>query len=401
MLASQRLQLEISELRNRINAMANSDDYEVDVLEKMNGEYRRAEVRFQSALIEENEEEERAPDGDVDGQTLEIRELRHNVQTAAYVTAALLQEPLTGREKELNEALELRGAGHIEMPWAALLSDNDRLQLRAATEAPDTSDVLTNRILGRVFASGALQYLGVHFPTVPAGASNYPVLSAGVAPATADKEGAANQTAAILTPNVLKPQRLTAEYLVAVEDLYILRDMEDGLRTDLAGAMTEAMDKEGISGDGSDPDITGILSALTVPTTPTAEATFSTYASARNAQVDGRYAQNQDDVRLLLGSSTFAHAASLYQQGSGVSAISAMGNPRVSPHIPDPSSNIQHAIASRSMGRCVAPLWPSISLVRDNVTLASKGQIKLVAIALWSFKLLDTGGYAQVSFKLA
>ena len=204
MLTSQRMQLELSELRNKINAMANSDDYEVDALESLNGEYRKAEVRFQAALIEEASEEEHAPDGDVDGETLEIRELRHNVQTAAYVTAALLQEPLTGREKELNEALQLRGAGHIEMPWAALLSDNDRLQLRAATEAPDTSDVVTNRILGRVFASGALQYLGVSFPTVPPGASNFPVLSAGVAPATADKEGAANQTAATLTPNIFE-----------------------------------------------------------------------------------------------------------------------------------------------------------------------------------------------------
>ena len=177
--------------------------------------------------------------------------------------------------------------------------------------------------------------------------------------------------------------------------------METGLRTDLAGAITEAMDKEGISGDGSDPDITGILTALTAPTAPSVVATFADYASARNSQVDGRFAQTQEDVKLLLGASTFAHAAGLYQSGSGVSAISAMGNPRVSPHIPAVASTIQHGIASRSMGRCVAPLWPSISLVRDNVTLASKGQIKLVAIALWSFRLLDTDGYAQLSFKLS
>ena len=401
MLTSQRLQLELSEMRNKINKMSHSDEYNVDELEGLNTQYRQAEVRYQSAIIEEAEETERAPDGDIDSQKLEIRELRDNVQVAKYISAALLDEPLAGRERELNAALQLRGAGMIEMPWSALLSDGDRLQLRAATEAPATGDVMTNRILGRVFSTGALSYLGVSFPSVPAGASNYPVLSAGVAPETADKAGVANQTAATLTPNVLKPQRLTSEYLVSIEDLYVLAEMEDALRMDLAGAMVEAMDKEGISGDGTNPDITGILHALTAPTAPTTEATFADYAGARNRQVDGRYAHNADDVRLLLGSDTFAHAAGIYQTGSGVSAISAMGNPRVSAHIPDTASNRQHAIASRSMGRCVAPMWPSISLIRDNVSNARKGQITLVAIALWSFKLLDTGGYAELTFKIA
>ena len=326
--------------------------------------------------------------------------MRDSVNAAAYVSAALLEEPLSGKEKELNAALNLYGAG-VQMPWAALLSDHDRAELRAATIAPADSDLTTSRILSRVFATGALQYLGVSMPSVPAGASNFPVLTAGVSPATADAGGNADQTAAVLTPNVLKPQRLTAEYLANIEDLYTLRDMEDALRMDLAGAMTESMDKEGIAGDGSDPDITGILQALTDPTAPTAVADFAAYASSRNGQVDGRYAQNQEGVRLLLGAETFAHAAGIFQAGSGVSAIAAMGNPRVSPHIPDAASNIQHAIASRSTGRCVCPLWPSISLIRDNISGSRKGQVRLTAIALWSFKLLDASGYAQLSFKLA
>ena len=194
MLTSQRIQLELSEMRNRINATANSDDYNVDELESLNTQYRQAEVRYQSAIISEAQETERAPDGDVDGAQLEIRELRHNVQIAKYIGSALLDSPLDGREKELNDALQLRSAGMVEVPWAALLSDEDRLQLRAATVAPDDSDVTTNRIIGRVFADGALQYLGVSMPSVPAGASNFPIISAGVAPATADKAGAANQT---------------------------------------------------------------------------------------------------------------------------------------------------------------------------------------------------------------
>ena len=262
MLTSQRIQLEQSQLRNKINAMANSDDFNADELESLNAEYRNAEVRYQSALIQENSELEQTPDGDIDSEQFEIRELRDNVSTSAYVSAALLDEPLSGREKELNHALKLYGAG-VQMPLSALLSERDRTELRAemraATDAPSDADLITNRILGRVFSSGDLTYLGCHFPSVPAGASNFPVLTAGVEPATEDKDGAANQTAATLTPNVLKPQRLTAEYLTRIEDLYTLRDMEDALRMDLSGAIIEAMDDEGISADGSNPDIEGIL----------------------------------------------------------------------------------------------------------------------------------------------
>ena len=64
-------------------------------------------------------------------------------------------------------------------------------------------------------------------------------------------------------------------------------------------------------------------------------------------------------------------------------------NPRVSPHIPAVASTIQRAVASRSMNRAVAPMWPSISLIRDSVSRSGEGEIVITAIALWNFKVLD------------
>ena len=75
--------------------------------------------------------------------------------------------------------------------------------------------------------------------------------------------------------------------------------------------------------------------------------------------------------------------------------------PKVSPHIAAAESNIQAAYACRSMNRAVAPMWPSISLIRDSVSGSSKGEIKITAIALWNFKFLDTSGYASLKYKIA
>ena len=65
MLTSQKLSLELSELRQKINAMANSDEFAVDALESLNAEYRMADAKYSAALIQEAEELEHAPDSEV------------------------------------------------------------------------------------------------------------------------------------------------------------------------------------------------------------------------------------------------------------------------------------------------------------------------------------------------
>ena len=401
MLKSQKLQLDMSEKRQAINALQNSEEYEIDALDALNKEYAGLEVRFQSALIEEAAETEATPTDDLDGEGREVRRLEETVEIRNYFEAALNDYPLSGREAELESAMGIAGIG-TQLPWIALLSPEERVEMRAATTAPSDSDVVVSSILGRVFAGGAGAYLGVSFPSVPIGAANYPVLSSGsgVVPANVEGSGAANETAATLTANVLDPVRLTAQYLVRYEDLNKFRMMEEALRNDLQGAMTEAADSQIIAGDGTSPAVSGFNSALTAPDDPSAVADFAAYASARARLVDGRYAQSESDVKVLVGATTYSHASGIYQSGSGTSALSRL-MPRVSPHVPAAASNIQAAIASRSSGRAVAPMWPSIALIRDNVSGSGKGEIRITAIALWNFKVLDTSGYSALKFKLA
>ena len=400
---SESIQIKLSELREKINTLSDSEEYRQEEADALTTEYRELESKYRVALIRDSEEIESTPTGDMDAEGRELRSMETGLEVRNYIHAAITDTPLTGREAEYNVANKLTGVG-TSLPWIALLSPEERAELRAATTAPSDSDVTVRSILGRVFASSAADYLGVVSPMVPVGAANFPVLTGGVVPANADDSGAADETAATLTPNVLDPVRLTGSYRMRREDLGKLAMMEDSLRMDLTGAIMEARDKGAIAGTGTAPEVVGFLATanavLTDPTNPSAESEFSDYASAKASLVDGRYAMSSDDVRIVCGKETYVHASKIYQTGSGVSALEKFGA-RVSAHVTAPASNIQKAIASRSTGRALSPLWPAIELIRDIYTGANKGEVVITASALWNFKILDSSGYSLLEFKLA
>ena len=408
MLESATIQLRMSEIREKLNAFAGDDDveYRQEEADALSTEYRQLESKYRIALIRESEEIEQTPTPELDSEKRESRAMEHDIEVRNYVIAAVNDYPLEGREKEYNDSLKLTGVG-TQLPWIALLSPEERAELRAATTAPSDADMTVRGILGRVFAMSAADYLGVVSPMVPAGESNFPVMSGnGVSPANVEAGAAGDETAAVITPHVLEPRRLTASYRIRQEDINKLRQLEDSLRLDLQGAMMEARDKAVFTANGVAPAVSGFLDTasdakvLTAPDDPSAVAAFADYASARAKLVDGRYAMSADSVRAVCGAATYSHASGLYQTGSGASAIEKF-NPRVSAHIPDATGNIQTAVASRSVARAVSPMWPAIALIRDIYTGASKGEITVTAIALWNFVILDANGFSLLKFKLA
>ena len=402
MLESQKLQMRLSEIREKLNTMGGDGDdveFRAEEADSMTTEYRQLESKFRAALVTESAEIEATPTGDLDGEGRESRALEQAIECRHYIEAALTDAPLSGEAREYNDSHRLFGVG-TQLPWAALLSPEARAEMRAATVAPDVGGTNSRSILGRVFARSCADYLGVMSPMVPVGSQNFPVLSGGVVPANAAAAGAADETAAILTANVLDPIRLPASYRMQYESVSKLAQMEDALRLDLAGAIEAARDKAIIDGDGTAPAVDGFLHALSDPTNPTAVAGFGDYASARAGLVDGKYAMDESDVRIVCGTHTYKHAAGIYQTGSGVSALDRL-KARVSAHVSAPAANVQKAIASMSQGRAVSPMWPSIGLIRDVFTGASKGEITLTATVLFNFKILDESGYSLLEFQLA
>ena len=47
----------------------------------------------------------------------------------------------------------------------------------------------------------------------------------------------------------------------------------------------------------------------------------------------------------------------------------------------------------------VAPIWQGVSLIVDEITLASKGQIKITAVMLYAASVLRKDGFNIVDLK--
>ena len=117
------------------------------------------------------------------------------------------------------------------------------------------------------------------------------------------------------------------------------------------------------------------------------------------SRVDGRFASMTSDLRIVMGSETYAHAASLYRgnndnQDALQSLTAALGGVKVSAHVPAVSGNKQNAVIRLGMRRdMVAALWENVALVPDEVTLIKKGQIQITAIMLHAVKILRADGF--------
>ena len=356
-------------------------------------EAQQLERRLQESLAE-----------DIDNESPDVREGRRLAQHAhlgAYIREAVDGKRLDGAALEYRQAHQLPEGS---MPWAMLLP----VQHRADTATPGVvAGISQAEVLGRVFADTAASYLGVSMPMVSPGQASYPVLTTGLTAGAAAEGAAFDATAAAFNVFNLAPLRLTGGALFSVEDAATLSGMESALATDLRAQFAEQMDSYIIAGTGSSPEPSGFLSELPDPTDPTVATTYAGYAAAAAGAVDGRYASTSASVRLLVNADTYQHVSGLYQTNGEMSALEAMqrngGGVRVSAHMPAASSNISKSIRFASSGApvAVAPVWEGIRLIRDEVTNAAAGQVRLTAVGLWNFKIVRETEYAIVEFKSA
>ena len=122
--------------------------------------------------------------------------------------------------------------GGIMIPW-------ETLEQRAfSTTAANDGGVMQRPILARLYGAGIMDDLGIRLDSVPAGRSEWNVVTSGVAPAQA-KEGTAAGAAVTATfaTATLKPKRLTGVFEYTHEIAASVADIESALRRDLADAV--------------------------------------------------------------------------------------------------------------------------------------------------------------------
>ena len=212
-------------------------------------------------------------------------------------------------------------------------------------------------------------------------------------------------SAGSFTGFTLEPTRLTAAYLFNSRQSYQLRNFESVLRRDLLAVMSDAMDAQIVSGDGSAPNVTGFLSELTAPSRPSAADTYASYVSKFAGMIDGLNAYRLSDLRSVVNPATFQDMISEYRGTNdnttawekvreltgGISVSSRVPNTAVTG---EASTYLNITALTSYPGRnAVAPIWRGLELIRDPYSNAGKGQVRLTAIAFWSFTILREAGW--------
>ena len=367
-----------------------------------------------------------------DGEPAEVRALIGRVTIADYLTPAASGLGLTGVPVELASALAVPivgPKGGVAVPWNLFELPEHRAaprvgsgpaafaERRAFTGTGAFDGAISQRpILQRLFGPGIMDALGVRIDPVPAGRTEWPLITAGVAPAqTAEGTAAADAVAVTFATETLKPKRLTGKYEFTHEGAAQVPDLESALRRDLGDAVRSKMSDRIINGSeaANAHDVDGFASTIAVPADASDTAEYSDYAGSPAQAVDGIHASMETEVSSVIGVSVYRHAATVYDTGSGEAGSEALRRRGMrcmtSPYMGDASNAGQHKLnifhasgpnGGAMRGDSVAALWPTLEIVRDIYTQASQGVV-LTWITLWDAETaFRAAAYKRVAFKV-
>ena len=189
----------------------------------------------------------------------------------------------------------------------------------------------------------------------------------------------------------------------AVEDAAIFAAMPDALRQNLSDALQDKLDERVLNRTGN-----GLLDFGTDPTAPGAATDYAGYSDAMFEAVDGTYANTIGQVRMLVGSSIYAHMGKTYRNANSVdSALDVLtrqsAGVRVSGNVPAYANNRQEAVVVKGPARrnCVAAVWDGVQIFEDMYSRAQEGERRLYGVMLYDFSITRTAGYVRHAFRNA
>ena len=86
-------------------------------------------------------------------------------------------------------------------------------------------------------------------------------------------------------------------------------------------ALSDAYDSQCIAGNGTAPNVNGLIAQLTDPTNPTAVATFDDVRGSRSPiQIDGLFASDGLEVAIVTNVDAYKLAAKTFRDGTAATA---------------------------------------------------------------------------------
>ncbi len=375
----QKIQVRMSETRKKVNdlAAAESED-DISQREKLVDELKAQEVELRATIKADD-------DADTTPETREWADVNSRFDLGEMFTNVMEHRASAGA---IGEVQSERGLAPNDIPTEMLMEQ------RAVTPAPSDVGRTQTEITGFVFPQSVAAFLGIQSPVVPVGDTAFPVLTSDPAAGVPAENASQSETTGAFTADVLTPGRIQTSFFWSREDAQRMAGMGDALREALQGGLADKLDKEIIQGTN------GLLTGTNLDNhARSAASDYAHYVSSLlYGRVDGRYAFDLSDIRVVMGSDTFGNAATKLPADGEQNALARIrndsGGVRVSANVPGEASNKQNAIVRRGNRRdMVAPVWGNVTLIPDEITLAGKGQIQLTAVMLHAVKILRKGGF--------
>lgn len=335
--------------------------------------------------------------------------LIERIELRNYLNAYSQGHKLEGAEAEMNQGLGLDSVSHV--PWQALAPTLDE-RMEARTDDPTNVTIgdwgkTVNALLPRIFEKTDAGFLGVSTPGVRAGTTAYPVMTGGTTASMKAANAEVEADVATFSVTTVTPTRLSARYLLNLEGLAAMGGMlESTLRNDLRRVMGDQFDEQIINGNGTSPNISGILNELTDATDATNVIDFDTFRLTATNELDGKMANTEASIRMLVGLQTWKKVRGILNTDKQLDAIQAYqrlgGRIQNSARLPDMdgTSKNQVAVLTFEPSAAVAPIWQGVTMIRDPYTNAAKAQVALTAHMLFGFAFKRTDGWKEVKFKL-
>ena len=327
-----------SEIRTRVlEIRALAEDKMTDELrterDTLDKKYAEGEVRFRASIKAMKAEQEAGTP--VDSAALELRQLtaRASVNGLGAIAAGVLSgHACEGEARELQQAHHLKGNQiPIELMRSPMVED----RTSGITPGPTDAGADQRPIIPAVFPQSVAAFLGINGQSVGVGEQAFAVVSTSASPG-APAEGAeqAHSTAAFESA-ALVPTRLQASLFFSVEDAARIQGLSEAFRTNLSDALSDELDDQILTGTN------GLFSGSNLADhNATAVGTFVTLKKrVVYDAIDGRFASNAGDLRVVMGAASYAFAGGVYRgNNSDVDALeSIMGKVagvRVSSHVP-------------------------------------------------------------------
>ena len=408
------------ETREALNVASNADEPDDAKVTDLRGKLAAVGRELREALDAPDEpgDDDKSDGTAPDREARERAEIRSRTGLHEFVGAAVQGKDPIGAAAEYAAAMGCPGM----MPITVLGGTTEERQrevrereARAVTPAPADSDVPSTHapVVPMLFDRSIAAYLGIEMPTVGTGIQSYPVLSTAVTGGMVAEDADSVNTAGAFTVTDADPRRLGGAFTIRKEDIAKLPNLEESLRSNLAAVLSDEYDKQALNGNGTAPNLNGILQQLTDPGAPASGAeTYARYQAALSAHIDGLYATMPADIRVLVGVHTMRHALGVYRADEDATtaydmAMMKYGGMRASRRITAPASNIQQAVIRRANPAgdrvAVSPVWMGMELIRDQYgENAKKGQITVTGTVLvGGVVLLRSGAFVQDSFRVA